>query len=250
MNNGVHVWLLPYIGQTSQGRAHRPALGYIEMGLWDDKKGFPEKRSIRGLSDTLVHEMSHLFDISHRSRDQQAVGITHMIENMTERDAYKVRCWASTGSLITSGAHAKQYYEGDGTKYLPKTEPYSDGVCSSERRRRAPPRIYSAEREGSRCTRWKSNEARPISTNICDGTKNDCYEKGKALCDVTPSCYGVAYHPGGWSASHRGVKLCLSAELSTTQIDLECRYGGTTVDSTTDSSADDSTADSSVRQKR
>jgi hypothetical protein len=37
-------------------------------------------------------------------------------------------------------------------------------------------------------------------------------QKGKALCDKTTSCFGVAYH-GSWTQTHKGVKLCESKTL-------------------------------------
>ena len=48
----------------------------------------------------------------------------------------------------------------------------------------------------------------------CDGTKQDCLERGKRLCNSQANCYGVMYHPGFWSAQHSGFKLCTSAALT------------------------------------
>lgn len=49
---------------------------------------------------------------------------------------------------------------------------------------------------------------------ICDGSEDDCLAKGKAKCDNDPKCFGVMFHPLGWSKSKKGVKLCTSRKMS------------------------------------
>ena len=56
----------------------------------------------------------------------------------------------------------------------------------------------------------KDNEG---AKNICDGSKKDCLEKGKMLCDNSTSCFGIMYHAGGWSQSRKGVSICKSPTL-------------------------------------
>ena len=50
--------------------------------------------------------------------------------------------------------------------------------------------------------------------NICDGSKIDCLAKGEAKCTADNACYGVMYHPGGWSNNFKGVKFCISKKLT------------------------------------
>ena len=50
--------------------------------------------------------------------------------------------------------------------------------------------------------------------NICDGSKKDCLAKGEAKCSADNACYGVMYHPGGWSNNNKGVKFCTSTKLT------------------------------------
>ena len=49
-------------------------------------------------------------------------------------------------------------------------------------------------------------------TNICDGSKKDCLEKGKTLCDKSSTCFGIMYHPS-WSSWYKGLKVCISSQM-------------------------------------
>lgn len=143
---------------------------------------------------------------------------------------FTAMCHASTAtpcrrrrwSKCTSCPPAKDKWDSTTTTTPPpRCQPYTMQAC---RRRRwstcsdcvepSPPAPgYSIEHFGQWCTVMKSNSKAPISTGICNGTRTDCYMKGSALCDATPSCFGVAYHPGWWSMDKKGVKLCLSETL-------------------------------------
>jgi len=49
--------------------------------------------------------------------------------------------------------------------------------------------------------------------NESDSTR-ECLAKGKKLCDTRPKCFGVGVHPGWWTATENGVKICTSATLA------------------------------------
>ena len=55
---------------------------------------------------------------------------------------------------------------------------------------------------------------------ICDGTRNDCVNKGRIKCDTDPNCFGITfpYRDGdsrqtAWFSAKRGVAVCKSQVL-------------------------------------
>ena len=105
-----HVWLLPYIGKTSQGRANRePGWGAaVTVGLWSDKYGSLTKRALTGgetteigsLAKTVAHELGHSLGIGHggpSTRLMSSFGTPQGVE-LTADDVNVVRDIAATGS--------------------------------------------------------------------------------------------------------------------------------------------------------
>ena len=60
-------------------------------------------------------------------------------------------------------------------------------------------------------TEWCANNIDIM--NFCDGTKADCLAKGKEKCSGDEKCFGVMFHPGGWSRANKGIKLCTSRRM-------------------------------------
>jgi len=131
------------------------------------------------------------------------------------------RRWTKCASCI--GPQPDSWDSTTTTTPTPRCAPVSMQTC---RRRRwqhctdcvqpSPPVPgYSIERLDKWCTVMKSNRQDPISLDICNGTRTDCYEKGAVLCDATPSCFGVAISmESGWTYSRKGVKLCMSDTIN------------------------------------
>merc|ERR1719261_1892125 len=75
-----HVWLVPYIGKQSQGRANRARKwgAAVTIGLWSDKyTSSPVRRAISGahhrkegsLATTVAHELGHTLGLHHGPRE-------------------------------------------------------------------------------------------------------------------------------------------------------------------------------------
>ena len=51
--------------------------------------------------------------------------------------------------------------------------------------------------------------------NICDGTIDDCVEKGKAMCALDLTCHGITWQhdDDSWLKLKYGVAICKSKDL-------------------------------------
>jgi len=104
-----HAWMLPYNGQTSQGRANREQ-GWgnaLTMGIWTDKNGPLRKRALTGgwyteqgsIAKTLAHELGHQLGLGHgapATRLMQSAGLPQDVA-FTSADLSTVRQIAATG---------------------------------------------------------------------------------------------------------------------------------------------------------
>ena len=48
---------------------------------------------------------------------------------------------------------------------------------------------------------------------ICNGSRHDCLEKGKMICNEDPWCQGVMVHDK-WSKDNKAVQLCTSRGMT------------------------------------
>ena len=82
-SNLFHIYLFPFIGNTSQGNAMRDFGFHSVVGVWTNKHnggGTPEKAKISGsdnggmgsLSRTIAHEIAHVLSLSHNGCTSEA----------------------------------------------------------------------------------------------------------------------------------------------------------------------------------